>query len=400
MRARHLALAAGALVLTQGSARAQVPTVRDSAGVQITENPAREAFRINLKLGDSPILDVGGLHDDNPDAEFDASRGYLRGVRLSDGGLAVVDVNHIKYFDASGTLRKVAGRGGDGPGEFRDLNAICRTRGDTIVVADRSRLGVLDKHGTFIRHVPSTPRFLPVDGCFGDGTFLLSNATYRTPTPTTRTTHLWRMGLDGTEVDSLGDMVFPFGDVVLQGEITWLAAGSKLYVGDPYRKDLHVFELSQRVAGGRVSSVAPMKLVMSIRTADRAVPITDAALEERLALMVGVNMSDTERRARMDQMRAMPRASTWPTIGRIYADPDGNLWVADYLQHWGAPTGYSKFDANGRLVGRLVIPAATPPARALRVIGFGRNDILVRRSDDDGAAHLSVYPLVPLRKDP
>jgi hypothetical protein len=75
----------------------------------------------------------------------------------------------------------------------------------------------------------------------------------------------------------------------------------------------------------------------------------------------------------------------------------GNLWVADYDRTWRGPTGYSKFDADGRLVGRLMTPVRTTSATRIEVIGFGVNDILVRRRDDDGASHLTVYPIVPAR---
>ncbi len=138
-------------------------------------------------------------------------------------------------------------------------------------------------------------------------------------------------------------------------------------------------------------------LVASIRSADPIATISGAEAEQRMARTIPTNVSAAERTARMDRMKAMPHASTWPAIGRIYVDPDGNLWVADYMRTWPGPTGYSKFDANGRLIGRLVLPVAPPPAGRLQVIGFGRNDILVRRADEDGAAHLTVYPIISAR---
>jgi hypothetical protein len=383
----RLAFALGAFVSVQMNLNAQAPAVRDSAGIRIVENPARLSFPINLKIGPTPTFDVGGLHDDNPDAEFDSKQGYLRGVRLSNGGLVAIDVNKVKYFDAAGKLVKVAGRDGDGPGEFRYLTAICRTRGDTIVVADRARLGVLDKNGTFIRHLPSTPRYSPFDGCFGDGTLILSSSVRNSPMPGQTTMVLWRARLAGAAVDSLGTLVGTNLDLITQHQVTFAASGNLLHVGDGSKREIAVYE----IAG------AELKPVMSIRSADVPDPISAAEAEEGMARTIPNSVSASERKARMDRMKAAPRAATWPLIGRIHVDPLGNLWVADYDRTWRGPTGYSKFDANGRLVGRLMTPARTTSASRIEVIGFGVNDILVRRRDDDGASHLTVYPIVPAR---
>lgn len=401
MTPARIAFALGTtVVLLQASLSAQAPTVRDSAGVRIAENPARLTFPVNLRIGETPVFDVGGLHDDNPDAEFVASQGYLRGVRLSNGGLVAIDVNKVKYFDATGKLVEVTGRDGDGPGEFRYITGICRTRGDTIVVADRARLGVLDKDGTFIRHLASTPRRMPFDGCFADGTVLLISTERRTPTPTTSTMQLFRVRLDGTVVSALGSAVGPGFDFVTQAEVTWAAAGNRLYHGDGSKRDIRIYALPATPAGAAASAEtnsAEMTPHLSIRTADPVVPISDAEAEERMAMTIPNDVTEAERTGRMDRMKAMPRASTWPTFGRIYADPAGNLWVTDYDRTASSPTGYSKFDVNGRLVGRLVMPPPVTRDEWVQVIGFGLNDILVRRQDADGAAHLTVYPIVRAR---
>lgn len=382
----RLAFTLGTLVVGQVSLGAQAPTMRDSAGVRIVENPARQSFPVNLRLREQASLDVGGLDDDNPDAEFVANQGYLRGVRLSNGGLVAIDVNRVKYFDARGKLIKIAGRDGDGPGEFRYLTSICRTRGDTIVVADRARLGVLDKDGNFVRHIPSTPRALPFDGCFGDGTVLMSSAERNTPTPGNVTRHLFRVRLDGTDVATLGSIVGRGTDMITQAQVTLVASVTRFYYGDGTRTEIPVFQLP----------AAELKPVLSIRTADRAIPISAAEAEQRMAGTIPNNVSAAERTARMDRMKAIPRAASWPTFDRIHVDPEGNLWVADYLRTWPSPTGYSKFDVNGRLVGRLVVPAPTEDG-SFQVISFGVNDVLIRRQDEDGAAHLTVYPIVPVR---
>lgn len=97
---------------------------------------------------------------------------------------------------------------------------------------------------------------------------------------------------------------------------------------------------------------------------------------------------------RLDRMRSMPHASHWPTYREMYVDQTGQLWMQDYTKKYPTPDGWTLFDAKGVLVGRLVIPALSAGQRPLQVITFGTNEILVRRADDDGAAHLTVYPIV------
>lgn len=60
-------------------------------------------------------------------------------------------------------------------------------------------------------------------------------------------------------------------------------------------------------------------------------------------------------------------------------------------------SAYSKFDANGRLVGRFMIPAPAKSSDRLLVIGFGRDKVLANRLDDEGAVHLTIYPIVPVQ---
>ena len=50
-------------------------------------------------------------------------------------------------------------------------------------------------------------------------------------------------------------------------------------------------------------------------------------------------------------------------------------------------------DAEGKLLGRLVV------GEQMEVIAFGANDVLLRRRDADGAAHLAVYEIIEGKTD-
>src|SRR5688572_20601478 len=81
-----------ALVLMSSarSAVTQTPVQRDSAGIRITENPARATARIVFRLG-AQRADIGGAASD-PNDELAARGNGLIAVRLSDGTIAVPDV--------------------------------------------------------------------------------------------------------------------------------------------------------------------------------------------------------------------------------------------------------------------------------------------------------------------
>jgi hypothetical protein len=384
-----LALVATIACAVVGSARATLSAqVRDSAGIRIVSNPSRLSAPITLRIGDRPLLSVGGLHDD-PEQEFESNQGYLRGVLLSDGGLVAIDVNRVKYFDATGKLVKIAGRRGDGPGEFRYLTAICRLRGDTIVVSDRSRLGVLDGRGNFVRHLPSAPRYLPFEGCFGDNAVLLQTMHNGTPAPGRAEFEMWRTPISGGSPIALG-RVEGSAFSMTAPEVIIAVQGDRVIVADPTFNRLAVYN---------ASGAGPVRLSTLIRTADVNAKITDAEHEAQLAMTIPNNVSADERRQRMERMRTIPRAESWPAFGRVYVEPTGNLWLADYQRNYPGSVGYTRFDREGRMTGRLVLAPGTGPGLEARteVIGFAADRILVRRWDSDGATYLRVYPIVPVR---
>jgi hypothetical protein len=361
---------------------------RDSAGVRIVANPSRLNAPVTLRIGDRPLLSVGGLHDD-PELEFNSNQGFLRGVMLSNGGLVAIDVNRVKYFDAAGKLVKIAGRNGDGPGEFRYLSAICRLRGDTIVVLDRSRLGVLDGRGNFVRHLPGPPKYLPFEGCFGNGSVLLQTMHNGTPSPGRAEFELWRASISGAAPIPIGRVE---GSAVSMTapEVILAAQGDRIIVADPTFNRLAVYE-SQ---GSR-----PVRLSMLVRTADPPARITDAEHEAQLALTIPTDVTAAQRRERMERMRTIPRPDAWPAFGRVFVEPTGNFWLADYQRHYPGAVGYTRFNRDGRMTGRLVLAPGTGTGLESRteVIGFGADRILVRRWDNDGATYLRVYPIASIR---
>ena len=366
-------------------ARAQGPVIRDSAGVRIVENSARASAPILYTLGPTARFDVGGL-EQNPDLEFNPNQGYLRGAWLSNRGLAVIDEVRIHLFDSQGKRLTVVGRKGKGPEEFTYVTSLCGTRGDTLVASDANsrRVAVLTGNGAAVRtFAQDTLGSPPFSGCFDDGTVLLQKLKSVPGMPGTM--RLTRVRLDGTVVNRIGDFDAGTFDMVTQSAPTVVASGQRVYWGDPRTSEVRVFS-----AAGKLMSV--------IRSADVGAAISSDDVERRFRLTIPRNTPEAEVTKRLDRMRTLPHATHWPTYRDMHVDPTGQLWIQDYATTYPSADGWALFDAKGNLRGRLVIPAPKQGARPLQIISFGANEILVRQTDADGAAHLTVYPLVSAKR--
>lgn len=363
---------------TRGAA--QLPRARDSAGVHIMETAARATAPIAFRLGDKPLLDIGGLRD-NPDDELDPHGGYLNLVRLSDGGSVVNDNVKLRFYDPSGKQVQVAGRRGQGPGEFRQIASICRTHGDTIVVSDpgNARVTVFDKLGNIVRQIPVGRFELPMDGCLDDGTWIIAQ-----PGTSPSTRKLVRYRLDGRVAAELGEVWGGTFSIFMVLSPTFVANGSSIYLGDSRASEVKISD-----ANGRLTAI--------IRTNDPIQPTTSAERDAMQPAFYPAPGSDPEVLARAaERLRTTPRPTEWPSYQRIAVDPDGRLWIEDYPKTFKEPSVWTGFDRTGRMLGKVSIPATTKPGDA-RLVNFARGGVLVRRWDDDGAQHLTIYPLVPVK---
>ncbi|MEX2284535.1 MAG: hypothetical protein WEE89_18750 [Gemmatimonadota bacterium] len=367
------------------SSPAAQTTIRDSAGIRIVQNPSRARARVVFQLGATPSYQVGGPEEPT-DNEFTPNQGYLRGVRLSDNGFVAIDVVRVHFFDAAGKRVRITGRDGAGPEEFRYLTSICRTRGDTVVVSDsrNDRIGVLDRNGTIVRSFRQNELGSPpFEGCFDDGTVVLERALSTAP-GASRKLRLTRVRLDGSVVNSIGDFTFPPFDFT-QNAGTVAVGQQRLYVGDGLTSEIRVYN-----PAGKLTSI--------IRSDDPPVRITAAEADARMRATIPNNTPAAQVEERMQRMRSRPRATNWPAYQRAQVDARGRLWVQDYPMKLPSPNAWTAFDAEGRLIGRLVIPPPASGARRLEIIAFGMDQILVRRRDDDGFAYLTVLPIQTIRR--
>ncbi len=129
-------------------------TIVDSAGVRITTINLSPSALDEWTL--APTSDLTLTSAETGDSSAFARIGSARW--LSDGRIVVVDAEarRLLLFDAKGTLLKVMGRRGAGPGEFRNVASVTLLPGDSILTFDTSlrRLTVWHPDNGYVRSMP------------------------------------------------------------------------------------------------------------------------------------------------------------------------------------------------------------------------------------------------------
>ncbi|MEO7998829.1 MAG: hypothetical protein ABI852_15370 [Gemmatimonadaceae bacterium] len=363
---------------------AQTPRIRDSVGIRIVENPSRLKAPIVFTLGTKPNVDIGGL-DDDPDKELNSKNPYPRAIRLEDGRIAVIDRTRIQFFDRTGKRVRITGRSGGGPGEFGTVTALCRTHGDTVFASDEQnrRVSILSETGEF-HSVATLPvgHFSEREFCLTDGTFIANQIipTGRGSDGLIRINHINRAGSVMNMIAEVNTGVF---DMAIRRESPVSAWGQSVAFGDAIDYEIRVFS-----ASGKLATV--------IRTADKPEPISRAELEKLTPLGVRANSTEAERRDDARRIAAASHTKTWPAYDRLLPDLSGRLWMQDWRQNQAAlePEGWTAFDASGKMIGRLIIPAPTSKEQRQFVVHFGRDEVFIRRLDENGALHYIAYPIV------
>jgi len=81
-----------------------------------------------------------------------------------------------------------------------------------------------------------------------------------------------------------------------------------------------------------------------------------------------------------------------PFYATLQLGQDDAVWLQDYVFPAGAATGYTVFDRNGQLLGRVEVPARSESHAEVRWIGGNR--VLLGWRDEDGSPHLTVHQVV------
>lgn len=393
------AIAIALAACTDSGAR-QTAVVTDSAGVSIVESRAAawdagEEWR----LDSIPALRIGGAEDAEP--AYDLLQ-VSDAVRLSDGSIALINngTSELRFYDRSGRHLRTVGRRGDGPGEFRAMETLDRSAGDTLHVYDYllRRFTSVAPDGAVLG---STGLRAALDGAFlqpltrlSDGSWVATAQVFSGEGETgVRRDSLTLLRL-APALDSIADSIgrFPATEMYISrgGEganrfITFslvpfglstrvVAGGSRIFVGNPERYLIQVY---------RPDGV----LERSIRRPVEREPVA----AQDVARLREHELGEAEPRFR-PQVEAKwanaPVAAFKPAFARMTVDAEGALWV-EGPRVLESDTGHADvFDREGRLLGQIPLPAA------FRITEIGPEYVLgVARDADTGLEQVRLYRL-------
>jgi hypothetical protein len=378
-------------------------TVRDSAGVRITETAwtGSEVFRV-LKQEPTTVI---GQADGSPEYTIGRVGGglLLPGDRVAVGdGFAL----EVKVFDGAGVHLFSFGGPGSGPGEFGVLWTLNRYPGDSIIVGESGahRLSVFDSEGNFgrlirpeVTSVGSEAVFTMKSCCDFAGALaggdLLITFPEEIPSsgPETRWAELplWVTDPEGGSPRFLG--VFRGGEFRRAGGLSPRPSiglqmnTSAIVLPHPNGfVELDGVEHSVRSfsAEGVLSSIGRIDRPREEMTAENR-----AAFEEyyeELVAASGYSPEETGLSERINQ----PYPDSLPAFNVALADPSGNVWAGRYWRHpLDITGGFDVFSPTGAYLGKVVLP------NRMRVLDVGTDRLLALVLDQSDVPYLHVYEL-------
>jgi len=374
-------------------------TVRDSAGVRITENLTPAAERV-FGVSEEPLAVVGAREADADDVIGQLASAVL----LDDGRIVVADglTREIRVHAPDGTFLSRFGGDGSGPGEFTRTIEVFRLPGDTLVVA----------HEFGVRYARLLPDGSYVDGGYASGPLavershaliaVFSNGDFLV---TDRGPGLIRMGEPVTEVVRLGSVVrrlhgetgeidsigiLPREDYftfVQTGELagattfgalpsgrveSWAVGEDDFFLG---RGD-H-FEIERRSEGGALTAL--------VRICESTEP-TDAAVVRR---MIDEHVADMDARSEAWERAALegiPHPTFQPAHLEMRHRTGGQLWVRDFGPDW-EPRKWRIFDREGRWLTSVTLPARS------RLLDLREDRLLIAVTNELGVETAQVFGL-------
>lgn len=397
----------GTAACSDAGGDANQPVVRDSAGIAIVEHTAQGWERTpTWALSAEPIAVIGGEDDDG---SIDLSNSQL-GSMLEDGRVvaATMQPPQIYVFSADGSTTTTLGRGGEGPGEYQFLGALFPVGGDTVVTYDlmKRRALLFSPAGEAYTPIefPMTGTPIPpiLVGRLDNGTWLFQSFNPMTQPPAGETgvyrsdmpVLAWRTGAEAydTTFSLLGPMLKQ-GTVSMEGQTRTVGRGigfgANSFVGGSgdmvWSTTGETFAIAGHDTSGtlkrEVRVALPVRLVVE---ADRERFKTVLREQiERFASMLPPGMLESE----IAKIAETPFAETHPAIGQMMVDRLGRIWATPNLPMVDSTATWGVFDAEGSLLGKVVVPAGT-------LYAASEDRIVIRREDDEtGLVRLEVWGL-------
>lgn len=364
-----------------------------------------------------------------PDVEYEEPFTQINGIReLRDGRVIVSDVREktVQLVDLkAGTAQKL-GREGSGPGEYALPMRLLALPGDTSVVYDPLNrrflvIGPDGKPGPFVSYEPESggrlrigtgARYTDARGRLYSAGPNFSIGPNGEPT-TADSAPIVRLDRTTRKTDTLAWVATPPTTISTsrgQGgaNVRVAAGGSNPFVeADDWAVTPDGRLAVVRAKTYRVDWFAPngQKTSGPVIAYDKLKVTEDdkKAFRERRANGGGVAMVVTERRggdggtSRSAGVAPpnvqLPEPTDWPDLkppfvgNAAFAAPNGTIWVLRTRPARDKIPTFDVFDASGKVVNRVAIPAET------RLLGFGNGTVYLARSDEDDLQYLQRYKM-------
>lgn len=372
----------------EGGAPVEAPPAAPEVAVVESTAPAWPAGE-GWRIGEA-ALQVG--------SEDDPLFGVVAAARRPGGGVMVAEDagGRVRFFDAQGRLEAEVGGSGDGPGEFRILQAAGLLAGDTAWAWDFAlgRITVLHPEGGVVRVrslEPAPLRGLLRPGPSGEG-WLVVQAWGDPPAGAHETgvrrdpVAVLRYGADGILRDTLSVLPgreirvtvedgrgvmgpAPFGRNAVTG-----AWGEGVVVGDQSQRSLTVLD-----TGGEALRV--------VRWGGASLEVS-ASDAERWRSAVTRDRPPGERERAMRDLEAAPVPDRRPAYGDVLQDRAGHLWVSAWPLPGEAPDSWDVLAPDGVWLGTVETPAS------FRLLEAGNDWVLGIETDDLGVERVVLRRLV------
>jgi hypothetical protein len=381
------------------SDRVSSVTVTDSAGVRVASITALPSNVVEWRLISAPILSLSGV--ETGDSAAFARVGATRW--LSDGRVIVADLGatRLLLFDSAGAFVRAFGRRGSGPGEFRSITSVSVLPGDVISTFDggQRRLSAWHPNSGLVRTMTiggGSLRSWPGDAWFWRDSLVVVQQISITPkdsVPQGGGVRRWplrgQLSLrrsDGTTVANSSPFQAMYTALLPDGD-TWAPFSNKAFTtvtsNRVYFGSGETFALRYVDSTFALSGVIRWPALDETLTGDEVRQVRDEA-----ASVLAARMSTEEASRRLESNFDREILPTHrPSIGRVVADAEGQLWVERYealrigseLQKAGER--WTILRPDGSPVARLVLPpdSRLEDVRGDRVLLVTRDSFDVQR---------------------
>lgn len=332
-----------------------------------------------------PVVDtIPSLTITIPDSIGGASADMGNVARLADGNIAIADWDghRVLVFDSAGVLRRIIGRDGSGPGEFRAPSLIQTFGGDSLLIWDTflKRLSWLDSGSGTGRSMNLSGAGLiggsSIVGLLDDGRVVArpeqvqQSGAAEAPS---RSASLLLLDSHGSRVGIVADsIVFTAGDArgfrFFQPTLQTATDGERIFAGIS--------------SDWRIAMYAPD----GRRLGELTRPWTPGAVTEADRIRIRASLTRPDMAPGFLDDDRFDR--TVPAFGRILPVGSGAVWVLDYAAPWQSPDSASIFSHDGRFLGAIALPPHFRPTEV------GADYVIGTATRQDGDLEIRMYRVV------